>query len=497
MGKKTTASSVRASNAPAVAQTEPTRPNRQERYGNAFLQEQMAEDHEHAAPDVAPEADVGGRRPDAPRTKAAALARHARNQERLTRIIDSALSVKPDVSGGLNSRPNLLRNTAQWIESGEATLVPLTPTHDSHKRPSVAGEKTAFFDKDVDYQSAGADYDASLNRRGEATNDDGLSIKFSNVGGSMSNDGQRLTIVDPVSESEGTIATFLIHEVQHDADQHRTDEAWEVPQPAAAAGVTAQAPQWVYNSYQTEFRAYWLMSKEGGSADPFGLSTDTAVTNFDIAVAQPGPDGVYGTADDTTVTATTAFGNVRQQAIFKHMFQGGRPDHTYYDGTNWTQSYGYLPYHYALDPAFKAMVDAYTHPVSGNAINSPRIQALSTALSDSRLLDALTAASDLDDLDRRYLQDRAQTQPFWDQLNSSTLGYLGEAIITSMIDVPVLTAGQQEEVDVQKGDTLSGLADRYLHDTSRWPEIYRLNRTVVGSNPDKLTVGTSLRLPAL
>lgn len=518
MGQKTKASPVTASLSPAASAATPEvetgRANRQAQYGNAFLQQQMPgpqqDEHGHgdgheqegghgqeAGTDVAPDAEVGRRRAGAPRTKAAALARHARNQERLTRIMDSALSVQPDVSGGINSRPNLLRNTAQWIESGEATLVALTPTHDSHKRPSVAADKSAFFDQDVDYKSSGATYDSSVNRRGEATNDDGLSIKFSNVGGSMSNDGQRLTIVDPLSESEGTIATFLIHEVQHDADQHRTGEAWEVPQPAAAPGGTDRAPQWVYNSYQTEFRAYWLMSKEGGSADPFGLSTDTAVTNFDINVAQPGPDGVYGTADDTVVTATTAFGNVRQQSIFGHMYQGGRPDNTYYDGTNWTQSYGYLPYYYGLDPAFKAMVDAYTHPASGNAINSPRIQALSTALTASSLPDALIAAVELDDLDRRYLQDRTQTQPFWDQLNASTFGFMIEAILTSMIDVPVLTVGQQEEVDVQKGDTLSAIADRYLHEPSRWPEIYRLNRAVVGNNPDKLTVGSKLRLPAI
>lgn len=50
-------------------------------------------------------------------------------------------------------------------------------------------------------------------------------------------------------------------------------------------------------------------------------------------------------------------------------------------------------------------------------------------------------------------------------------------------------------VQVRKGDTLSGLAHRHLGAASRWPEIYALNRVIIGTNPDKIFPGTILMLP--
>ncbi|MES1213722.1 MAG: LysM peptidoglycan-binding domain-containing protein [Singulisphaera sp.] len=46
------------------------------------------------------------------------------------------------------------------------------------------------------------------------------------------------------------------------------------------------------------------------------------------------------------------------------------------------------------------------------------------------------------------------------------------------------------------GDTLSGLAVRYLGSADRYREIYDLNREVL-SNPDLLPIGTELKIPAL
>ena len=47
---------------------------------------------------------------------------------------------------------------------------------------------------------------------------------------------------------------------------------------------------------------------------------------------------------------------------------------------------------------------------------------------------------------------------------------------------------------VQTGDTLSRIATRYYGDSKRWSEIVAANRETI-TNPDRLTVGSSLRIP--
>lgn len=51
-----------------------------------------------------------------------------------------------------------------------------------------------------------------------------------------------------------------------------------------------------------------------------------------------------------------------------------------------------------------------------------------------------------------------------------------------------------EEYKVQFGDTLSGIAERFLGAQSRYREIYEANRDRMKS-PDQLKVGSSLRIP--
>ena len=43
---------------------------------------------------------------------------------------------------------------------------------------------------------------------------------------------------------------------------------------------------------------------------------------------------------------------------------------------------------------------------------------------------------------------------------------------------------------------LSGIARRYLGDSSRWKEIYDLNKDVIGNNPNMILPGQKLKLPA-
>jgi nucleoid-associated protein YgaU len=47
---------------------------------------------------------------------------------------------------------------------------------------------------------------------------------------------------------------------------------------------------------------------------------------------------------------------------------------------------------------------------------------------------------------------------------------------------------------VQRGDTLSGIAEQELGDASRWPEIHHLNTGLI-SDPDRISPGQVLTMP--
>jgi nucleoid-associated protein YgaU len=59
---------------------------------------------------------------------------------------------------------------------------------------------------------------------------------------------------------------------------------------------------------------------------------------------------------------------------------------------------------------------------------------------------------------------------------------------------PKLARGQRVYT-VREGDTFFGLAARELGNGSRWPELYELNKDVVGEKPDGLRPGQTLILP--
>lgn len=48
---------------------------------------------------------------------------------------------------------------------------------------------------------------------------------------------------------------------------------------------------------------------------------------------------------------------------------------------------------------------------------------------------------------------------------------------------------------VRSGDTLSAIAARVLGSANRWPEIYDLNKGVIGSDPNMIRPGMVLQLP--
>jgi hypothetical protein len=441
-----------------------------------------------------------GNRPNTPATKRGALSYHRRNERFVKRIIDSALSIQVDPTQGFDSRPNLLHNSAEWIDEGQATMFVLSPVHDAHLRPSVAADQTAFFDNQVAFGGGGADYDDSLDAAGNATNDTGLEIEFSSTLGTMSGDGNTLTVIDPIAQGENVVVETIIHEVQHDADQHKAGDPWAVTAPANDPASVDSAFSSHYNAYQSEFRAYWMENPEGSTADNFGSSTDNAVTNFNITAVEQGADQTTGGGDDQSVTVTTAFTNKRQEDIFRHMFSA-RADNVYWDSQmnggagGWTVSYAYLPHYYALDPNFKTMIDGYAMPAAGNLVNSVRIQALSDALDGGTMIDVRAALDDLDALDMRYLSDRSQSQPVWDQAQVA-LSAPEFAEFEVAIQAP-MGPYRPEEVTIQRGDTLTTLARRYLADGGRWREIYDLNRDVIGNDPEMIRVGDELELPRM
>ena len=57
-------------------------------------------------------------------------------------------------------------------------------------------------------------------------------------------------------------------------------------------------------------------------------------------------------------------------------------------------------------------------------------------------------------------------------------------------------AGEQTYT-VQKGDTLSHIAQKHYGKASHWHAIYEANRDVIGDNPDKIFPGQVLKIPAI
>jgi nucleoid-associated protein YgaU len=55
--------------------------------------------------------------------------------------------------------------------------------------------------------------------------------------------------------------------------------------------------------------------------------------------------------------------------------------------------------------------------------------------------------------------------------------------------------GNEQTYEIQSGDTLLSIAEQFYGDNSQWRKIYDANRDVIGSNPDALKVGTTLKIP--
>ena len=70
-------------------------------------------------------------------------------------------------------------------------------------------------------------------------------------------------------------------------------------------------------------------------------------------------------------------------------------------------------------------------------------------------------------------------------------------VATSGAATPTPTAPEAaaETYEVQPGDTLGSIANQFYGDQTQWRRIYDANKDAVGSDPDKLKVGTKLTIP--
>jgi hypothetical protein len=271
-------------------------------------------------------------------------------------------------------QPAPVRNTAEWMEptaggGAKTGLSIMTKTHDSAARAKKHGKtgELAYFGQTPKYPDDSADYDLAV------TSTRNIHFAEASVAGQHNSAGIRL--MEPKHFGESKVISFLVHEVQHDADKHDLDPDW-------AKDYKSPEESWV--RYRTEFRAYWV----DGQRDP------------------PRYSEASGSATNPK------FDNAKQEAIFLHMY-GDSPTDVYaewlrpnYDG-NTTVS----------GQKFQDLIHGYQRPDGLNLINSPRIddfygkvKACTKTDKNVRvvpLLDAFAAAHGLDADDQGYVNSAA------------------------------------------------------------------------------------------
>ncbi|HEY7036137.1 MAG TPA: hypothetical protein VH482_32690 [Thermomicrobiales bacterium] len=289
------------------------------------------------------------------------LDRHKKNVAFVKTVLDDMK--KP-------GNPAIIRNTGEWMGptgggAGKVGLLVLTKTHDSAARAKKHGNdnEVAYFGDTPKYPADTADYDLAI------TSTRNIHFAEPTVAGSQGSAGIRL--MEPKKHGAAKVRSFLVHEVQHDADKHDLDPDW-------AKDYKTPEESWV--RYRTEFRAYWL----DGQRDP------------------PRYSEASGSATNPK------FDNAKQEAIFLHMYGTG-PNDVYaewlrpnYDGNTTVGG-----------QKFQDLIHGYQRPEGINLINSPRIDDLygkvkACTKTDKNvrvapLKDAIAAAQALDADDHSYV----------------------------------------------------------------------------------------------
>ena len=404
-----------------------------------------------------------------PKTKEEALQRHEAGRQKVAKLIQAALAIEP--GSDPTSRPNQLRNSAQWVVQGETTMRVVSPTHDSDARGG--GAKIANFDSRKTWDQAGATYEAGS----------GAGIVWHNQDTGGTSDGTELMMVDPIMSTEANLAQILIHEVQHDANKY--NGAWK--QDIVCPGHPDSADiNTFFNLYLSELSAYWLTPGEDAPEDTLSLSSDPADNNQLVVIWRTDAGGT-----EIANTAPTNFQNARQEAIFWHMATPSNED-LYSDPPNFSKNYSYLPYFYVTSLPFKQAVDRAATPTSGNPGNSVRIEHLSDAIASGSVDQFMDAWAELEPADRVAACASGALKR---QVGQSGLSVVDQSTILLVLQQRPSVGAAPAQLTVQAGDTLEGIARRIFGTPERWREIYALNRDQLDS-PDAIRAGMLLKLPA-
>ncbi len=228
-------------------------------------------------------------------------------------------------AGFLQNADRRLKNTCEWIRSRRTPFYLLTRTHDSAARAAAAGSPggAAYFSFPSGDLYSGTEY-YRRKMPTEGFDNTGVSVQSSpTVDGFQDSANHLAEMESTIAQGRDYLLGVLMHEVQHDADAHGAD---------------------ALEMYKSEFRAYWLGSKEFNALSPRRV------------VRRMGADW-----------------NARQFGIFQNLYT----DPVYaYVKTAWDAEA-------ALAPAarvFRTGVVAFRLPASINQNNSIRIADLATAL---------------------------------------------------------------------------------------------------------------------
>jgi hypothetical protein len=346
------------------------------------------------APGTPPAAAAAAPAPTAQQQAAhdTAVADHHHQQERVYALIARGLRTRPRTRNELD-HDALFRNACQWIDSGRVTLKVLSLTNDAGTRRA---HQLAYFDTAVTYPTVGGDYPIVPG----PPETEAQHVQYAHPAWNGGTTGNTLSILRPAAQTDQELITTIIHEVQHNADESTSGQGATGPARGRSPGDTGLSDagdrllsSGLFSNYQTEFRAHWLETPEGGPADEYGSSRHPARNS------RPVP----GRGNDR---ATTNFRNLRQENIFWKLVRMG------YEVAD----------PYAGNPAFKQMVDDFDRPVGLNVVNSVRVRAALDALdrattsmdaSAAEVQAVLTALSHLDATDRAFLSG-GDSRPFWD-----------------------------------------------------------------------------------
>ncbi|HEV7858533.1 MAG TPA: DUF4157 domain-containing protein [Pyrinomonadaceae bacterium] len=332
---------------------------------------------------------------------------HQKQQRHVKGLIEEGLKIQPDASKGILDKDNLYHNSCEFIDKGETYMVVLTPTHDTGEREGGP----AYFDATVKHPDVGGNYPADSKVKDDArlffatgygpgTGGEEIGRKeFSKV---FNKETVYLRTPDDDLMNPRAFRNTLVHEVQHEADQHQMGKAHH----DFLEDIYLDA-NWA--RYQSEFRAYWVQppvydtpvpNRVGIDPDFMGTADQPARNEYEVV--RQGPKQTGCAAD----SMKTNFKNKRQEDIFWYLSK---------------ISAGFDSY-YVCSPRFKKLVDNFALPASGNLVNSVRVRALTEALGKcEKKMDARapeieqvkSKAKALDAVDRAFLKNEELSAPFW------------------------------------------------------------------------------------